>query len=410
MEIRELVTTDFERVDGETRASKLEGIFEDPEIRAVVVERDGEYAGVVSRRQLATGHIDPNARVKTLVWHVARAAPDDNVRDVARRLVGSTAEMLPVFEDDELVGVVTVDGIVEAVQPYLLVLAVSDVYSAELVSIGPKTTLGEALHTFRENNVTHLPVVEDDTPVGIVSLFDVVGFTVRDTERSTGGSPPGFDAHGGEASGSGYRTHGGFGAREGDIDRLLDVPVATVMVEPVETVASDERLDRAAARMLDAGISSLVVTVGDDPVGIVTKTDVLTALTWTDEPRFPVQIVGIDYLDDITRDEVGEMIEGIASKYGRMTVQEANVYLHQHDETYRGLPLLLARIRLFTDKGHFVGTGEGYGATHALHVARNTLERQLLEGKEYGRTKKHPTSDQLEKMLGWWLTGTSRQR
>lgn len=64
-----------------------------------------------------------------------------------------------------------------------------------------------------------------------------------------------------------------------------------------------------------------------------------------------------------------------------------------------------ARIRPFTDRGHFVGTGEGYGARHALHPARNVVEREIPEGKEYGRTKKHPTDEGLAKVYGWWLAG-----
>lgn len=67
--------------------------------------------------------------------------------------------------------------------------------------------------------------------------------------------------------------------------------------------------------------------------------------------------------------------------------------------------LILTRVRLFTDKGHFVGTGEGYGAAHALQLARN-----ILEGKAYARTKKHPSAEEKEKFLGWWLAGTSGRR
>lgn len=69
----------------------------------------------------------------------------------------------------------------------------------------------------------------------------------------------------------------------------------------------------------------------------------------------------------------------------------------------------MARIRLFTDKGHFVGTGEGYGAGHALRLARNVVEREVLNGKEYARTKKHPDKEEWTKLFGWWLTDPSRR-
>lgn len=191
---------------------------------------------------------------------------------------------------------------------------------------------------------------------------------------------------------------------------MLDRLAADVMSEPIETTTPDQRLDAAVETMLESGISSLVVTSEDDPVGIVTKTDVLRSLRWGDETRLPVQITNIDLLDDITREEVAEMIEGITRKYGDLNVLEANVSLHEHDEKLRGTPLLMAWIRLFTDKGPFVGTGEGYGASHALHLARNVAEGEILEGKEYARTKKHPTEDEWSKVYGWWLTGSPRRR
>lgn len=88
-----------------------------------------------------------------------------------------------------------------------------------------------------------------------------------------------------------------------------------------------------------------------------------------------------------------------------MNVLNAKVHLHEHDETFRGMPLLLARIRLYTDKGHFIASSEGFGASHALHLARNALERKILEGKTYGKSKKHPEEEYWERMYGCWLTG-----
>jgi hypothetical protein len=159
--------------------------------------------------------------------------------------------------------------------------------------------------------------------------------------------------------------------------------------------------------MLEQDVSSLVV-VGPDagaPDGIVTKTDVLRSLTWSARGRRAVNVVGMDLLDDVSYEEIVDMIEDLVAKYGRMSLLEAKVHLHEHDETFRGTPLILARIRLYTDRGHFIASGEGYGARHAIHLARNALERQILEGKTYGRSKKPPEDEVREKLYGWWLSG-----
>jgi CBS domain-containing protein len=164
--------------------------------------------------------------------------------------------------------------------------------------------VGEVLHELRERRITHLPVVEDSSAVGVVSLHDLVRSTTREASRQRGGAPSGFDEHGGEGSSEGYRPHDGYGARA-ERERLLDLPVADVMTDSVATAAGNDPLDEAVDRMFDRGASSLVI-VDDDgrPVGIVTKTDVLTALTWARPERRPVQVYGVDLVDDVTYDEV----------------------------------------------------------------------------------------------------------
>ena len=47
----------------------------------------------------------------------------------------------------------------------------------------------------------------------------------------------------------------------------------------------------------------------------------------------------------------------------------------------RGTPLIMSQIRLRTTHGQVAGSGEGYGAEHAFHVALDRLERNVLEMK-----------------------------
>jgi hypothetical protein len=179
------------------------------------------------------------------------------------------------------------------------------------------------------------------------------------------------------------------------------------MSDAVVTVRRSAPLDEVVEVMFERAISSLVVTAGeaDDPVGIITKTDVIEALTWERDDRNAVQVFGLDLLEGMDYDDVSALIEGVTAKYGEMSVIKASIELREHDERSRGVPLVLARIRLVTDRGYFTADGEGYGATHALRLAANAIERQLLRGKTYGRSKKHPSADEQERLYGWWLGG-----
>jgi CBS domain-containing protein len=403
MDITDIISDDYVERSPETRVSKLVSVFEDPTVKGVVVHGD-EFEGVVTRRQLATSHHQPNEKIGSLVWHVPRLAPNEDVRKVAQLMIDSDSQLLPVFEGQELIGVVTVDGILEAVQPFLDTVTVADAASTDLVSADPDSTFGEALNVFRKNRITHLPVVEDDTAVGILSLYDVTDFTVRSTKQSQAGDAGGVDAFGGEISDSAGRSRrGGFGAREGESARMLDLPVRDVMVSPVRTIDPAATLDVAVEEMFDIDASSLIVTDDGSPHGIVTKTDVLDALTWEAEGNRAVQVYGIDLVDDMSYDDIVAMVEKFDDRDHGMSVLDAKVHLHEHDEKLRGTPLLLARIRLHTDRGLYIASGERYGASHAPNEARDVLERQIRDEKTRGRTKKPPSEEYWEKRFGWML-------
>lgn len=399
MDITDIVSKEYVEFDPETEVSKLVGAFEDPTVKGVVVRGD-EFEGVVTRRQLTTSRHPPDQKVGSLVWHVPRLAPTEDVRKVAQLMIDSDSHVLPVFEGDDLVGVVTADDLLDAVAPFLDAASVGDAYSDELVSVASTSTVGEAVSRFREHHFTHLPVVEGDAAVGILSLYDIVDLTVRPETGSQGGDPSGRDAFGG---GSGRTRRGGFGAREGETDRAFDLPVRDVMVSPVRTIEPSETLDAAVEAMFDADASSLVVVEEGRPVGIVTKTDVLDSLTWEAEGNRAVQIYGADLLDDVSYEDLVAMVDSFDDKDHGTNVLDAKVHLHEHDETLRGTPLLLARVRLYTDGGMYIASGEGYGAKQALDEALDILQRQLRDKKTHGRTKKHPDEAFWEKRFGWIL-------
>jgi CBS domain-containing protein len=402
MDITEILSSKFTEFDIGTPLSKVAGAFENQELDAVIVTDGDEYRGVVSRRQLASSSNQPSAKVGSQVQHVPTVERTEDVREVARLMIGSDAKTLPVLDDDGVVGVVTGDAVLEAVRPFLDAVTVEDAYTEELISATSETTVGKALNLLREAGIAHLPVVDEGDLVGMLSLYDVIDFTTRGGTKSQGGSSGDFGSRGG-----GGQNRGGFGAREGDADRMLDLPVQDLMSDAVVTVEQSAPLDEVVETMFEQEISSLVVTADDtaDPIGIITKTDVIEALTWERDDRNAVQVFGIDLLEGMDYDGVSALIESMTSKYGEMSVIKASIELQEHKEQRRGVPLVLARIRLTTDRGYFTADGEGYGASHALRLAANAVERQLLKGKTYGQSMKRSDTDEQAQLYGWWLGG-----
>jgi CBS domain-containing protein/ribosome-associated translation inhibitor RaiA len=361
MDIADIATPDYAEIDADERLGKVRSMFEEDRPKGIVVTEDGDYTGIINQKQLIQSHVQDEAKVRGLVRSAPRVRRTDDVREVARVLVESGAKIAPVLEGEDLWGIVSEEGILNAVLDNLDTLDVGDIYTDEVVTVTEDTHIGRSINMLRENNISRLPVVDEDGRLaGMVTTHDIADFAVRDMERQQKGD------------------------RSGDIDRVLDIPVYDIMSSPVATTTTGATVRSAVEQMLDNDYAGLVVTPndGDDLVaGVVTKTDVLRALTYTEEDHMDVQITNIKLLDTLTRDEIREEIQQTADKYQDMQVQHAHVRFHKHKEKLRGTPLIQAQIRLRTNKGQVAGSGEGYGADTAFNVALDKLERRVLELK-----------------------------
>ncbi|WP_049985709.1 CBS domain-containing protein [Halobellus rufus] len=379
MDITDIATPDFVEVDVDKRLGKIRAIFERENPRGIVVTEEGEYVGIIGEKQLVRSRMEDDTKASVVMKSAPRVDRHEDVRETARMLVEGDVNVAPVFEGEKLYGVISSDTILDAVLDNLDAISVGDIQSEDIVSVSEKSHVGQAINKLREHGISRLPVVDDDSGklTGIVTTHDLVDFVVRDDTRQ------------------------GRGDRRGDLDRMLDLPVYDLMSSPVVTATPAETVDEAVERMFENDISGLVVTSTESDAevqGIVTKTDVLRALTFTEEESMDVQITNVSLLETLTRQEVVESITSVVDKYQQMQVLHAHVRFHEHKEKLRGTPLIQCQIRLRTSHGQIAGSGEGYGAEHAFHVALDKLERNVLELKGLNADEKY--RGQLIRKLG----------
>jgi Predicted transcriptional regulator, contains C-terminal CBS domains len=360
MDISTIATDEYVEVDPSERASKIRSIFERDRPRGVLVTEDDEVRGVIGQQQLIRSHLEDSTQAHALMRSAPTLTVDMDVREVARLLVEGDVKVAPVEDDTAVVGIVSIDAILQAVLPNLAAIDVDDIYTTAVTTIEDGAHLGRAINLFREGGISRLPVTdaEDGTLVGILTTVDILDFVTRREHRQ------------------GRRD------RRGDLDRMLDLPVYDLMSAPVEQISGEATVEEAVRQMFEAGFSGLVVTDATEKVvGIITKTDVLRALSYTEETQMDVQITNIALLETLQRSAITEAIRSVTAKYQEMDVLHAHVRFHEHKEKLRGTPLILCKIRLRTSHGQMAGTGEGYGAEHAFRLALDTLERNVLETK-----------------------------
>ncbi len=143
-------------------------------------------------------------------------------------------------------------------------LRVGDVMETDWPTLGPESTVEEAIKLFAEERVSGAPVVEDGRLVGIITEGDLI-FQDADVKA------PGFlDILGGIVP-------------LGDTDeyrrealKSAGVTVGEVMTDDPVTVTPEATLAETATIMADRRKKILPVVEGGRLVGVITRMDILT--------------------------------------------------------------------------------------------------------------------------------------
>jgi len=64
--------------------------------------------------------------------------------------------------------------------------AVRDIMTTELVTVGPKNTVEECMRLITGHRIRHLPVLDGDEVVGIISIGDLVNWIITAHEETIG--------------------------------------------------------------------------------------------------------------------------------------------------------------------------------------------------------------------------------
>jgi CBS domain-containing protein len=108
---------------------------------------------------------------------VHAVAPDATVLDAISQMDSKRVGALLVMDGDKLVGILSERDYTRKV--ILLGRAskdtlVTEIMTAKVLVVRPQTSLGECLAVVTEQGIRHLPVVDDDKVVGLLSIGDLV--------------------------------------------------------------------------------------------------------------------------------------------------------------------------------------------------------------------------------------------
>ncbi len=123
---------------------------------------------------------------------VVTVGPEYNTADVAsvmsRRGIGSVI----VLEDDRVLGILTERDLLKVVgageDPKQV--AAHEALTDDLVTVHPSASVEEAARKMVAAGVRHLPVVSEEGLVGIISMRDIVRWSVQNMQDAAGATRP----------------------------------------------------------------------------------------------------------------------------------------------------------------------------------------------------------------------------
>lgn len=362
--VRDVFSKGFATVNEDDALSRCLELFK-REMTPVIAVLDGKgkYAGVIARRWINRSRLDPaSTKVKTLMRPAPKLDPEVSLSKAAKLMIESGVRQLPVFEKKKLVGFVADENIIHgAVTQEWGNTEIKEIMTKVPTVIEGNRSVGAALTLFREQGISHLPVLEEGKLAGILTIHDVIEQIFQPRRKQT------------------------VGDIKGEKVPILNVPVKGVMTKHVITVRPETSLKEVEKLMHDHDISCLPVLNEEKLAGIVTKLDFLEPISALEmEHKFTVQFAVKDLV--VNPDEQGFMMDefnNFARKYQDVfQLGTLFVYFKTHGTNHKGIPLIHCRLQFRTVKGTFNSSSEGWGTEPTFRVALDRLDRRILRSKE----------------------------
>lgn len=231
------------------------------DIKEIPVTNDnGEFVGIISYYDiLDSPKIDADAKISTMIVKPPTASPQTPISEIARLIINSGIEAVPILENKKVVGIISdYDILNQSLNDKRL----KSLKISELMRTPPKFLHGDepistARRIMRFYNIDRLPVVtEDGRPLGMILSMDILRtFYRHPTER--------------------------IGSKDvvGRKINPLDIPVKGIMRTDIPEVYLNESASSVAQKMLERHLRGLqVLDEQGRVVGIVHRLDILDRL------------------------------------------------------------------------------------------------------------------------------------
>ncbi|PSG99232.1 MAG: hypothetical protein BRC29_03845 [Nanohaloarchaea archaeon SW_7_43_1] len=255
--------------------AQIKNMMEEEGLRSIpIVNEENNLEGAIGYRELIRSiQFNPE---RTGIEKVMHQPPEieegSNLVDLALLRINSGRKMLVRTEGGKLKEVVSDkefrDALVDVEE--LENISARDIDSAELVKVSENDKLDEARHLILDNNISRLPVVDEETGdlTGILRSTDFLQAMVPRESVDSGGTS------GGRSGTKEVNIAGGT-----EKDEISDIPVKELMSRDPFSLNNDMNAREAAEKIFQNDATEIVFTHAGKPESILTVKDFIDYLS-----------------------------------------------------------------------------------------------------------------------------------
>lgn len=355
---RNLVT-----VEPHDDVSSALGKMRSNDINEVPVVLKGKIVGLVSYETLLKKRTMPmTTKVENVMSFPPKVKKTDSIMEIAETMLSSGYRAVPVTERDKVVGIVSRTDLLSVISKLRILgeILVHEIMTSHPHLICEDDTIDRARSIIFKLDVRALPVVDNEHKlVGVVGVRDLAQAGFRKKTRQTRGDAAG-------------RT----GAAK--------IEVGSLMKSPAITIDQEAKIVDAVKLMQKNDISTVVITEGETPIGIVTQFDLIELIaSFKKEDQVFVQISGLHEADSECYDEMFELIQKYVKRVSKIVTPKIfTVHVHAEGGSHDASGDVKLRGRLTTEHELFHSTSEDWDIMKALSELLSQMERMIRKEKD----------------------------
>jgi CBS domain-containing protein len=360
---QDILNQDVVKIDGNETFSKILSLFKDTD--AIVVMDKDKYQGMLLKRCLMKPKISLETKVHTVLTHTPKLTLNTPVEEIARLMNENGVYHLPVIENETVVGIVTADDVMKRLTEQTLgSQPIKTIMCTQPLSISPEETLAKVVNMFQQHDIPYLAVVDHTKVVGAITMDLIIEHVMHPEERL-----------------GAYTGHGDFAPGRA---KKLDLPVKSIMQDS-PLMSPDATIRDVHTHMHKFELPGVLIGKENQLHGIVTHRELLA-----NSPR-PIKEETIDVLfhrntksvEGFNKEQAVHFLrEEFLRHYEKfLEFGHLHVSLEQHKETRHELHRIVCEMKLSSQRGIFYASHEGWGPMQAMKNTKDAIEHQMAKAK-----------------------------